>query len=622
MAMNVNSTSSSYRPNSIAGLNSGLDTESIVDAMVSDVQGKIDKNKQDAQVAKWQQEAYRSIITELENFYNDYFRFSSSEKSILNPKFFDGTYCNPSSDAVKVSGSVENMSNLVINGKSIKMATGSSLTTSHVLDLADSGINGKISATDLEKLKGTSIDFTYNDVTKKIVFNESENYSTPTEFIDALNQKLDVAFGSGNVVATLGAENKFSIETSDSSSQVHISSASAELVGSDGALGITVGSSNKMNPNFVTLDQINGLNANANGKFELSINGNTFEFDAKDTLGSVMSKVNTSDVGAKMSFSTATNTFSLVSTSTGSASQITISGSLGSSIFGEKSEQINKKGTDFSAQFSFDGGNTFTTVTRASNSFTLDGVNYTFTGLNEKKNITFASGVDTDSLVNKVKDFVGKYNSIMTKILKEVNAKKYGEDIGSNKAYLPLTDAQRKEMTEDEIKKWEDKAKTGLLRRDQTLQDVANKLRSAMTSMVDDKALFQYGIDTKSWVDKGVLTIDEEKLRARIEQDPNGVAKLFSSENGIASKVNDVISYAIKGTGNSKGVLIDIAGTDKSASNDNKIAKRLASLTESLSTLEVKLDKKRDFWWRKFTRLESYISSMNSQSTFLSSMGQ
>lgn len=671
MAISATSSGGGYKVNAIAGMNSGLDTEAIVEAMTANIQAKIDANKQDTQVLQWKQDAYRDIITDLEEFYDKYFKYSSSDKSITNKYFFDETYCNASSSGVTVTGNTDAMEMVVVEGGSVQLATKSSITTSHQLEAGDLASSVDFTKLTTESLAGKSISVTYNGVTKEITFEETEieNFYTtetttatagwtsqtsdpyPTKdgviaFGEYLNGKLAEAFGEGAVTVgvkytedtgSVTAENIFNSKTEtyqyltgaslsftvDNDAELKISSDNDGIFGTGGIFeGLRSGASNKIDTSTMTLSDFNGLEADENGNYTMNINGQEFSFNGDTTLREVMSKVNSSDAGVRMNYSSVTNTFSLLAEDTGSDSAIQLSGDLATAIFGSEDEISHNVGKDFQANMSFDGGVTFTTVTRSDNNFTIDGATYNFTGVGDGSNITFQGGTDVDALVDKVKGFVESYNEIMKTLNTAINTNKYGESLGSGEKYLPLTEAQKEEMSEDEIKKWEEKAKTGLLSRDSTLQSVANRLRSAMTSIVGEQGLYQYGIDSESWTDRGVLAIDEEKLRAKIAEDPDKVADLFAGEDGIASKVKDVVTYAVKGTGNSKGALVDIAGTDsKAADTTSKIAKQIASLKEALSKLETKLDTKKEYWWNKFTYLESYISQMNSQSSFLSSFG-
>ncbi|MGY0209234.1 flagellar filament capping protein FliD [Bacillus subtilis] len=70
------------------------------------------------------------------------------------------------------------------------------------------------------------------------------------------------------------------------------------------------------------------------------------------------------------------------------------------------------------------------------------------------------------------------------------------------RSFAPLTKAQRDELSEDEIKKWEEKAMSGMLRGDTILRSAMDSLRgkwsgtSSATNDVDMRQLFQIGLST------------------------------------------------------------------------------------------------------------------------------
>src|SRR5690606_9679635 len=90
--------------------------------------------------------------------------------------------------------------------------------------------------------------------------------------------------------------------------------------------------------------------------------------------------------------------------------------------------------------------------------------------------------------------------------------------------FAPLTQEQRDEMSEDEIKRWEERARSGMLRSDQLLGSVLSNLRSALSKAVeglpggDLKHLSQIGITTGAWSEQGKLYIDEAKLKDAIAE--------------------------------------------------------------------------------------------------------
>ena len=184
------------------------------------------------------------------------------------------------------------------------------------------------------------------------------------------------------------------------------------------------------------------------------------------------------------------------------------------------------------ASFTLDGK----TSTSKSNTFTIDGVTYTLKG-KTGASTTITLEQDTDGIYNLIKGFVDKYNEIISTINNEYNEKR-------NRDYPPLTDAQKEEMTENDIKLWEEKAKAGMLYRDSILGNITNDMRRAMydsiyTTSGDSNTKLSYnlasiGITTGSYQDMGKLIIDENKLKEAIKNSPEQVIQLFTQESDVA----------------------------------------------------------------------------------------
>src|SRR5690606_350529 len=113
---------------------------------------------------------------------------------------------------------------------------------------------------------------------------------------------------------------------------------------------------------------------------------------------------------------------------------------------------------------------------------------------------------DPTKAVELIKGFVEKYNDLLDKLNAKLSEKREYD-------YEPLTDLQKEAMTEDEIKRWEEKAKSGLLSGDNILRSIVTGFRNAMIGAVEDAGmtLADIGIKSNSWVDRGKLYIDEDK---------------------------------------------------------------------------------------------------------------
>ena len=78
----------------ISGVNSGFDTEAMIQQMLSVYQSKIDKQNQKLQQIQWQQEAYRDIISKFSTFKNKYFDILKRDTYLMSPSQFSKFMAN------------------------------------------------------------------------------------------------------------------------------------------------------------------------------------------------------------------------------------------------------------------------------------------------------------------------------------------------------------------------------------------------------------------------------------------------------------------------------------------------------------------------------------------------
>ena len=189
--------------------------------------------------------------------------------------------------------------------------------------------------------------------------------------------------------------------------------------------------------------------------------------------------------------------------------------------------------------------------------------------------------------------------------------------------YAPLTDEQRKEMSEKQIEMWEEKAKEGLLRRDTILDGFLRSMRSIWyETNSSGYAIYQLGIETGEWSTRGQLTLSadgEATLRQMLASDPTGVMNFFSnSVDGAAVRVNDVIREVANTSSGSPGTLVQLAGIKgKASETDNTLYKEIKSIDERIERLKNQYEQEKDRYWDQFNAMEQMIANMNSQSAWL-----
>ncbi len=252
----------------------------------------------------------------------------------------------------------------------------------------------------------------------------------------------------------------------------------------------------------------------------------------------------------------------------------------------------------------------------SSNSFTIDNVLYKLTEAG--KTVDFNVVKNSEDSYNKFKVFIDSYNSIVEKLNSKITEKK-------DYNYNPLTDTQKEEMKEDEVKKWEAKAKQGILSRDNSLSSILTALRSTLYETVEGAGLTltDIGISTTpNYNDGGKLQIDEAKFKSAIENNSEAVQKLFTSsgettsKKGIFTKFKDIIDKAVGYSGS----LIEKAGYENTRwVSENTISKKITDKNTMIKNLLRNLEEKRESLYRKFSILETNLNSLNSQSSYLAS---
>jgi len=231
--------------------------------------------------------------------------------------------------------------------------------------------------------------------------------------------------------------------------------------------------------------------------------------------------------------------------------------------------------------------------------------------------VTVTVGQDTDAIVSKVKSFVEDYNKILGSLYE-----KYDEKADSN--YKPLTQSQKDSMKEEQITKWEEKAKQGLLYHDSTLSKIISDMRSSISGTVelDDGtkvSIFNLGISTTGI--KGQLTLDEDKLKKALSEDPDIVYNVFGTLNtntgktgseyqGVAQRLGDIFTDATKAIKNRAGSSADIA-------EDSDLNNLLRELQTKMSNFKKLMSSFEDRLYKKYDAMEAALTKLGTQLSFI-----
>ena len=636
--MNVNSTSSVSSNNGFSGMISGMDTDSLVEKLLSGTQSKIDKQKGLKTQTEWKIENYRDVITQINSFSSKYFNttYGASAKNNLSSSAFFNAMTSKviSGNAVKVVSSAAGAStedmNIIVKQLASKAKLSSSVNVSGESVLK----GGSVNVEQIKSVIDTQGEFTFTltlDGAQKAITLKKEDLMdadgniTEDAVISALETEVSQKFGGYvkvDVAEVDGAKN-ISLAVDFNGEKGH----ELKVTGSNAvSLGFEPGSSTRIS----TSSKLSELGLTGDS-FSFEINGEKFSFTADNTVADVISAINKSDAGVKLSYSSISDSFSMEATESGAKYGISItetSGDFLSKIFGSdkfengvlKSDAV-VAGQDAIVSIN---GNEFS---RTSNNFTIDGVTLQLTDVSAAKydangnvigyeETKIATERDTESILETIKSFVEDYN----KMLDKLNGYIYEEP--NYRKYAPLTDAQRDEMTESQIEKWEEKSKQGLLYGDSTIRTFLQQMRSALytKSTTSKVALYDIGIETSSNKDdRGKLVIDEEALKKALETNADEVEKLFVGENGLAEKLTNIMDRTAKVSAADPGELVRIAGAkeSKATQTQSTLYNELRRIDERISVLNTRYNKEKDRYWKQFNAMETIISNYSSQSAYL-----
>lgn len=320
---------------------------------------------------------------------------------------------------------------------------------------------------------------------------------------------------------------------------------------------------------------------------------------------------------------TETGKFTFTSNNTGENAKINVSLlTMGS---GTKTSQ---GGIDANIIFTNSKGGVYT-HTGTSNNVTLDGVNFNFTGdIPENTTININGKVDVTETKDKLVKFINDYNTLIEKLNKLTTEKR-------NRNFTPLTVDQKKEMSEDEIKLWNERVEKGQLSRDTDLTRIGNNLKNSMRTLVDGSGLSLEKIGIKPVADyqgtkNGTFTIDENILTKALEENSEDVMNLFIkskptdenlsdsqkySKTGLVQRIKDIL-YKETMTSNSN-FLKKVGYEGTVTAYDNTLTKSIREYERKMADMETDFARREQALYSKYSILESTMNKYNSQQSYL-----
>lgn len=575
----------------IGGIVSGLDTSSIIEGLLSIESQRLEKLQKQQEILNLRRELFQELDDKLEELMEKVFDLKLS--STFNAKSIS------SSDEDSVIGSVTSLAQ--VTSFKVRVSNLVSYTT-----IEPSETFGKIPASTTQ----------YSDLNSRITpiegtfyINGVEIEVSSTDTIDDIVNKINSSV-SGVTASYNDSTGKLTLS---SSSQITISNGTSNfldvfnlknspLIESGGVYSIEsttqIGALTK-NTTLTDAATAKGLSFNSG---TIKINGVEITIDGTETLDEVLDKINQSDANVYAWYDeTADKVF--IRSTVGGPRDLVLEDTDSTNLFKILGLESGTKiaGQAASLEVSFDSGMSWTTYYSDSNSFEIaEGINLTALSTTATP-VDIKVNLNTDAIIEKISDFVDKYNEVMDYIYTKLNEEE-------------IEDKDWNEMTDDEKKQ-------GLLKNDDTLERIFQSLRNFIYTSVSGleySNLTEIGISSgdegQSYenISKGHIELDEDRLREALSQDLNAVENLFridSDENqGIAVQLYSTLREYTK-----FGGLIDsVAGVN------GFISRELWDISERIINEAERLQKREQELWRRFSVMESYLSRFQAQSAWLS----
>lgn len=585
--------------NGIYGLSgSGLDIESLVKMGMMNKQNQYDKMYQTQLKQTWVKEAYNTVYTDVKAFKES----MSTFKMQSNMSAMQATSSN--NDVVSVT------------------ANGAAAAMNHKITVEQVASNAYLMTANGQKIDRANTSAANSAYLKDVLFGKEPTKTTGTD-----------------------GQTYYQFANTDPSKQ-------DTFKGSDVAISIEVQDGNDVDSDGkpvtrkveFTYDQI---------------------FNDKKTLNDLATAFSNSGANIQGGYDTVNDSFSLYNKTSGSANKIGLKANNEASA-----DLLNKlhlasydgQNNTLGSAISFTNGTLKEAAVGTNAKATIDGktyesdtnklnvanVIYNFNGVSAKnadgtyQASTISVSQDTDKIVDNVKKFVETYNTLIDSL-----NTKYREE--KNTDYKPLTKKQEGEMTESQIDKWNEKAKSGLLYHDNNIYSIISDMRESLYTKVDavdtvltDSKGNKYSYNSMSSIgitsstNQGHITLDEEKLKKALTEDPDCVYQLFASDQdstyvaGSTNK-NQADTYTSKSDYLNTGIanrlynamttnisnLESYAGTSKETDDESYLGKLITNMNTKMTSFQTLMKSYESKLYEKYDAMEVALSKLGTQLSYI-----
>lgn len=619
---------------------SGMDIDSMVKNMMNAKRVPLEKLNQDKQLLEWKREGYRELNSRLYDFRTNKLGTKYGSSSALNA---NKAVVTGNTDAVKAEATS------MANGIEMKISVTQLATrTTYSTPGLGQGITGSTSLAKLDNVdlsimtpkeveeylnKGFDIKINgadFKDKNGKSLFNGSTSISTLVATINS-NEKANAIASFDEITGKLTISAKDSGE--GGTVEIVNPAQGNALIGlfSKTKVVETNGLESTIDESTTTMGQLQNLTVEeANSKkYNFSINGKSFNFDANTTIANLVKGIN-DQVGANVIASFDGKKLKIVGKDDGAV------------VMGGGSYELLKmfKGTvpkvigNDAIEKVIDGKNAQVTINGEkldnikSNTFTINGFQLTLLKATIVKDsggteidtpLIVKNQSDPEKVLETIKGFIEDYNDLIKMLNTKVDEAKFRD-------FKPLTDEQKKELKEDDIKSWTEKAKSGLFKNDDIMKTVLSEMRMVITQQLGP--LGALGITTGKYMENGKLILeDETKLKKAISANPQIALDLFqgpasASDSGLFDKLAANMTSAIQKISDRAGTNRFTMDLTSSFKEESVMGRTLKDYNRRIGVMNKNLVNAENRYYKQFTAMETAMSKLQSQSSsLLSSLG-
>ena len=483
--------------------------------------------------------------------------------------------------------------------------------------------------------------FTGGNINLTIIASESADND---DFIERTNAELARMFGrdadgNNNVFARIDDDGNLVFDSTEAR-RINVSSGASLETSQRLGFGNSLAGSG-LNNNLKNLETVNARDFFGDEFFGtdddgeplqsalITINGTNINITDSMSLDDVFRLINTTPGGAQASIDPVTGQFSITSRGTGNNATVTFGDNDATNAFLDRlgiEERGTIRGTDATEAggggATARGENARVTLTgpdgqavdieRETNEFNLGseiGLNFSVNSAAVGETVVIEVATNNERTREVITNFVEEYNALVRELSELRNtARPRGSN---NQVFDPLLDHERAEMSDSEIRQWEERAREGMLHRSQEIEFALTQMRRAMHEGIEVDGrrmhLFEFGITMETSGNVATLSLDEDRMEAAIREMPGDTVLSFFG--GLQSNLNEAINR-------SEERIRSVAGTSNIEVNTT-IFNQIRDIDRRVGSMEDRLRIREQALFSMFGRLEAAIMRSDTQMEML-----